>query len=162
MKKLVVSLACLCLFFIACGQTESEKGKVKENVEKVYSKINSTENNLEKQEIYNNNGQVISEKNEKTGKVLKYYFDGKKYKEVNYKDGIIQGEFKVFYVNGAPFIKSIIGKEFIVYNEEGKEKINGILTNVDNRFVLKYEKNDKVIEKKFDKLEDVVEYSYSN
>ncbi|MFK4785925.1 hypothetical protein [Fusobacterium sp. MFO224] len=162
MKKLVLSLVCLCLFFIACGQKEIEKGKVKKNIENVYSKINSTEESSGKKQVYNDNGQVIVEKNETTGKILKYYFDGKKYKEVNYKEGMIQGEFNVFYANGNPFIKSIIDREFIVFDEEGNEKINGILTNIDKKFKLNYVDGDENIEKIFDSLEDVIEYSYSN
>lgn len=68
MKKLVVSLACLCLFFIACGQTESERGKVKENVEKVYSEINSTENNLEKKRFTMIMDKLLQKKMKKLGK----------------------------------------------------------------------------------------------
>ncbi|MFA6708419.1 MAG: hypothetical protein WCR79_01820 [Fusobacterium sp.] len=162
MKKLVLSLACLCLFLVACGQTKEEKGKVKENVEKVYSEINSPEETVEKDKTYNDNGQIIVEKDNLTGKVVDYYFDGKKYKESNYKDGKPQGEFNVFYVNGNPFIESAINGEFKVYDEEGNEKIDGTLKAVEDKFKLNYKKDNADIEKTFNSLEEVLEYSYSN
>ncbi|MGO2118852.1 MAG: hypothetical protein ACTH29_08010 [Fusobacterium sp.] len=162
MKKLVLSLACLCLFFVACGQTKEEKGKVKENVEKVYSEINSPAETVEKDKIYNDNGQIIVEKDNVTGKVLNYYFDGKKYKESNYKDGKAQGEFNVFYVNGNPFIESVINGEFKVYDKEGNEKIEGTLKAVEDKFKLSYKKDNMDIEKTFNSLEEVLKYSYSN